>query len=823
MKEKTMIALRQDARHGLRVLWKNRGFTATALITLAVGIWANSAIFSAVNSVLLRSLPYAAADQLVLAWEVTAKGRQTTTSPANFRDWRGQASSFSEMAATSGVDFTITGDGEPTRVVGASVSTNFFDLLGVAPALGHTFERENKAAGDWKTVVLSHRLWLSRFGGDPNAVGKAITLNGNGYTIIGVMPSSFKWQNLSPASSSGELSELFVPAIKNDIPQLGAQTDRDISASRTLSFMRVVGRMKPGVSLAQAQSEMNTVASRLAQAYPDSNANTTIRLLPLQRYLAGDARPALFTLLFAVGFVLLIACANVANLSLARAASRRKEFAVRAALGAARGRLVRQLLTESVLLSLMAGALGLLVAVWGVQGLANLMPNHLPRINDVSIDSHVLLFTLVVSTLTGLAFGLIPALQVSRVDLTETLKEGGAKSATMQGRSSRALIVLEVALSLVLLVGAGLLLKSFLLLQQVKPGFDSNNLLTLKIFLPEAKYPQPGQKSQFFAQLLERVRSLPGVESAGAALNLPFPGDDILLRFNVEGRPAPPPGEQTSINYQVISPDYFRTLRIPLLRGRDIAETDRADAPGVVVISESAAKRYFAGEDPLGKRVRVGGENAPPLTVVGVASDIRERTLDAPPHAEAYVSYLQSPFAFMGVAVRTGGDPANTLGAVRGAVAGIDKQLSVGSVHTMNELMSESLARQRSVSLLAGFFGLAALLLASVGIYGVISYMVTQRTREIGIRIALGANRRDVLRMIVTHGMGLTLAGVGVGLFASFALTRALSGLLYEVSATDPLIYAGVALLLASVALVACLVPARRAMNVDPMIALRYE
>jgi putative ABC transport system permease protein len=818
-----MITLRQDARYALRVLWKNRGFTAIALFTLAIGIGANTAIFSVVNSVLLRSLPYAAADRLVIAWDVTAKGRQTTVSPANFLDWRAQSSVFSQMAAMSGVEFNVTGDGEPARLRGASVSTNFFQLLGVQPALGQTFQPENGAAADWKTVVLSNSLWQSRFGGDTAIVGKTMTLNGNNYTIIGVMPPQFRWQNFAPGSSSGELAELFVPAIRRDIPQLGAQTERDISASRRTSFMRVVGRMKPGVSLSQAQTEMDTIAARLAQAYPETNTNTTIKLIPLQRYLVGDARPGLFMLLFAVGLVLLIACANVANLFLARATTRRKEFAVRAALGAARGRLVRQLLTESALLSLAAGALGLLVAVWGAQGLVVLMPNELPRFNDVSIDANVLLFTLVVSTLTGLAFGLIPALQVSRVDLTETLKEGGAKATTIQGRSSRVLIVLEVALSLVLLVGAGLLLKSFLRLQQVKPGFDSNNLIALRVSLPEAKYPQPEQKSRFFEQLLERVKALPGVKDAGAALNLPFPGDDIIFPINIEGQPAPPPGETNSINYQVVSPDYFRTMRISLLSGRDIAATDRTDAPGVVVINESAAKRYFAGADPLGKRIRLGGDDETPLTIIGVVSDIRQRTLDSQPKAEAYVSYLQSPFGFMGIAIRTEGDPANLLGAVRGAVASVDQQVPAGNVHTMNELMSESLARQRSTSLLAGLFGLVALLLASVGIYGVISYMVTQRTREIGIRIALGAKRRDVLRMIVGYGMGLALVGVGIGLLVSFALTRAIAGLLYEVSTTDPLIYTAVALLLSAVALVACLVPARRATKVDPMIALRYE
>ncbi|MFL6227268.1 MAG: ABC transporter permease [Pyrinomonadaceae bacterium] len=818
-----MRTIWQDMRYGLRVLSRHRGFTAVAVLTLALGIGANTAIFSAVNSVLLRALPYAAPDQLVLAWEVTPKGRQTTVTPADFLDWRAQAASFSELAATSGVDFTVTDEGEPARVRGASVSTNFFRLLGTSPALGRTFDGDGATAGDWHTVVISHSFWQSRFGGDAGVVGKTITLNGAAYQIVGVMPREFRWQNLAPLSSAGELAELFVPAVRKDIPQLGAQTDRDLTASRKTSYMRVVGRMKPNVSLAQAQSEMDAVAARLATQYPETNAGAGVRLIPLKRFLVGDSRPALLMLLAAVGLVLLIACANVANLFLARATTRRKELAVRAALGAARARLVRQLLTESVLLSLVAGGVGLLFAVWGVQGLVSLLPNDLPRLNDVAIDANVLLFTLAVSTVTGLAFGLVPALQVSRVDLTETLKEGTGKATGAHGRSTRVLIVLEVAVSLVLLVGAGLLIKSFVLLQQVKPGFDPSKLLALNISLPPTKYATPKEKSRFFEQLLERIRAVPGVKDAGAALNLPFPGDDILFPLRVEGEPEPAPGEVSSINYQVVSPDYFRAMQIPLLAGRDISDADRADASGVVVLNEAAVKRYFAGADPLGKRIRLGSDDSPLLTVVGVVNDIRQRTLDAPPKPEAYVSYQQSPFGFMGVAVRTEGDPATLTGTVRGAVANLDAQIVSTNVHTMNELMSESLARQRSVSVLTGAFGLVALLLASVGIYGVISYMVTQRTREIGIRIALGARAGDVLRMIVGYGMGLTLVGVAAGLAASFALTRAMSGLLYEVSASDPLIYVAVALLLSAVALVACLVPARRAMRVDPMVALRYE
>ena len=818
-----MGTLIQDARYGARMLWKHRGFAGVAILTLALGIGANTAIFSAVNSVLLRALPYAAPDRLVLAWEVTPQGRQTTVSPANFLDWRAQASSFSELAATSGVDFNVTNGGEPWRARGASVSTNFFRLLGASPDVGRAFEGAGASAADWRTVVLSHSLWQSRFGGDARVVGRTLTLNGSDYEIVGVMPRDFRWQNLAPLSSAGELAELFVPAVKNDIPQLGAQTNRDLSASRKTSFMRVVGRMKPGVSLAEAQSEMETIAARLAAQYPDSNAGAGVRLVPLQRFLTGDVRPSLLMLLSAVGLVLLIACANVANLFLARATARRKELAVRAALGAARARLVRQLLTESVLLSLAAGAVGLLFAVWGVQGLVNLMPNNLPRLNDLTIDTNVLLFAFVVSTTTGLAFGLIPALQVSRVDLTETLKEGAGKATGVQGRSTRALIVLEVAVSLVLLVGAGLLLKSFFLLQQVKPGFDPDRLVALNVSLPATKYSTPEQKSRFFGQLLERVRAVPGVKDAGAALSLPFPGDDILFPVRVEGRPEASPGEQNSINYQVVTPDYFRAMRIPLLAGRDITAGDRAGAPGVVVVNESAVGRYFDGADPLGRRIRLGSDDAPPLTVVGVVGDVRQRTLDARPKPEAYVSYQQSPFGFMSVAVRAEADPAGVVGAVRGAVAGLDAQLYSGNVHTMRELMGESLARQRSISLLTGVFALVALALASVGIYGVISQMVTQRTREIGIRVALGASRRDVLGMIVRYGMGLTLVGITAGLAASFALTRALSGLLYEVSASDPAIYSAVALLLSAVALAACLIPARRAMRVDPMVALRYE
>lgn len=817
------MTLSNDLKYAVRMMMKKPAFAMVAIMALALGIAANTAIFSVVYSVLLKSLPYTEAERLVVAWEINPRGNQVTVSPANFTDWREQNTVFSEMAANTSVDFSLSGSGTPERIRGASVSTNFFQLLNAKPLLGQTFQIEKEQTTDWKTVVLSYGLWQRNFGSDPQIIGKSIILNENSYKVIGIMPPEFKWQFLSPNSTSNELAALYVPAIKKDIPQLGTNTERDVSERRSTSYMRVIARLKQGVSMEQAQAEMDTIAARLGAQYPDSNKGRGIRLISLHKHLVRDVRPALLVLLVAVGLVLTIACANVANLFLVRAETRRRELAMRVALGAGRGRLIRQLLTESVLLALIAGCLGLLGALWGVQLLVSLMPNELPPISTVSVDLGVLLFTLGVSILTGIVFGMLPALQVSRVDLTEALKEGAMKGTTNRNRSSRILVVVEVALSLVLLVGAGLFLKSFLLLQQVNPGFEPDNLLSLKISLPDAKYSKPEQQSAFFKELLEKIKTTPGVKDSAAVLNLPFAKDDIYLNFIVEGRPVPPPSEQVNIGYQIISSNYFRTMGIPLLRGRDIAETDREGTENVIILNESAVRKYFPNEDPLNKRVKLRNETTPSLTVIGIVRDVHHHALDIEPRPEGYVSYLQSPFSFSDIVIRTETDPQNVISSVRNAVTEIDKELPIANVQTMNELLAGSMVRERFTSTLAGFFSLVALLLAAIGIYGVISYIVTQRTHEIGIRMALGATKKNVLKIVVWQGMKLTVFGIAIGLFAAFILSRLIESMLFGISANNWTTYLIVAAVLTFVALLACYLPARRAMKVDPIIALRYE
>ncbi|HXG68904.1 MAG TPA: ABC transporter permease [Blastocatellia bacterium] len=804
-----METLAQDIRYGVRTLVKNPGFTIVAVIALALGIGANSAIFTVVNGVILRPLPYEDPEELVLVWE-TRPARNIMRgvfSPADFLDTRNQNQVFEDMAAFNGANITRTDGGEPERVRGNRVSHGFFSILGIQPALGRAFLPEDEKFGNHRVVILSHGYWQRRFAGDPDVIGKTLTLNSQPHTVIGILPAGFRfvWDS--------EEADMWLP--------LAFAEDKLARGSR---YLPVIARLKPGVSREQAQAEMDALAASLEQQYPDSNAGRGVFVASMHEEIVGDIRLALYVLLAAVAFVLLIACANVANLLLARAAGRQREVALRLALGASRFRLVRQFLTESVLLSMFSGALGLVLALWGLDFLKAVSPGDIPRLNEIGLDFRALGFTLGISLLTGLLFGIAPALQASNLDLNEALKEGG-RSATVGFRRQRLrslFVVAEVALALVLLIGAGLLIRSFLRLQEVKPGFDPNNVLTMAISLPEARYPKPEQQAAFFRQLLENLETLPGVETVGAVLPLPYSHSNYSYTFDIEGRPSAAPGERTAASWRAVSPDYFRAMRIPLLKGRAFTEQDVRNAEKVIIINETMAQRYFPDEDPIGKRMTIGINNIT-ARIVGIVGDVKFAGLDSELSPEMYTPYPQTTAGVMNIVMRTTGDPASVIAAARSQAQLLDRDLPVYDIKPMEERLSESVAQPRFNTLLLTIFAAVALALAVVGIYGVMSYSVTQRTHEIGIRMALGAGRGDVLRLVVGQGMALALVGVGVGLAGAYFLTRWLESLLFGVTATDPATFAAISLLLVAVALFASYIPARRATKVDPMVALRHE
>jgi putative ABC transport system permease protein len=811
---KSMIAdLWQDLRYGVRMLRKNPGFTLIAVVTLALGIGANTAIFSVVNTVLLRPLPYPDPDRLMMIRETKLPQLPDfSVSPGNFLDWQKQNSVFERLVAIGPAPFSLTGAGDPERLSGMRVSEGFCEMLGAQPQIGRNFLPEEDQPGHNNVVILSQGLWQRRFGGDPNILNQPITLDGQSYTVIGVMPPTFYFVDRA--------NDLWTP-----MAFTAGQAQNHGGHS-----LAAIGLLKPGITLDQARTEMGMIAERLASQYPDVNTGWSVKITPLLEFTVKSIRPALLVLLGAVIFVLLIACANVANLLLARAAGRQKEIAIRTALGASRWRIVRQLLTESVLLALVGGVLGLLLAKWGTEILLTLAPQDLPRISDVSLDGRVLVFTATVTLLTGVIFGLIPALQVSKPNLSETMKEGG-RGSTEGGRGQlvrNALVVLEVASALVLLVGAGLMIKSFTRLQKVEVGFEADSVLTVSLALPKSKYPEENRQVAFYQQLLEKVGRLPGVRTAGATSGVPLSNEDFVLAFLIQGQPAQAPGPGQTTNYYSVSADYFKAMGIRLIRGRLFTERDAINAPLVAIINETMARNLFPDEDPIGKRITFDVNQDKPawLEIVGIVGDVKHYGLDKATTMQTYGPYTQQTLSYMTLVVRAAGDPENLTAAIRREVLSLDKEQPISNIRTLDQLVSTSIAQQQFSMLLFGIFAAAAMILASIGIYGVLSYSVTQRTHEIGIRLALGAQTSDVLRLVVRQGLLLTIVGIAGGIAAALTLAKLLtsfSELLYEVKATDPLTFGLVAFGLLLIAFAACYLPARRATKVDPMIALRGE
>jgi predicted permease len=814
-----MATLMQDLRYGCRVLLKNPGFTLVAILTLGLGIGFNTAIFSIVNAVLLRQLPFRNPEQLVWIWATRIDRDKAFFSIPNFKDFRDQNQTLEQMAAYANWGANLTDGGEPERLQGARVTANAFEMLGMGAAVGRTLLIDDEKAEGQRSLVMTYGLWQRRFGADRSVVGRKLTLNGDAYTVVGVLPQSF----MLP----GTEAEIFIPLALDSDPR---------RTERGSNFLRAFARLKPGVTREQAQADLATISERLKQQYPDDNAKMTApKAFSLRDEIVGSYQAALLLLLGAVGLVLLIACSNLANLLLAKASARRKEVAIRMALGASRGRLIRQLLTESVVLALFGGSLGLFLALWGIDLLVALSPVDLPRAQEIAIDQRVLAFTAGLSLLAGLGFGLTPALQASRLNLNEEFKgeSRGASGGVRRNRTRNLLVVFELAISLVLLVGAGLLVKSFMRLQQVSPGFEPSNMLLVRLSLPQSSYSTPQSVAAFYQKLAPRIEGLPGVQGVGLANVLPLSASNTRTDFSIVGRPPLSPSEMPGAQNRWVSPGYFQTMRVPLLAGREFTEQDGTDSPGVVVIDEALAHRFFKpDESPIGFHLRIDDGAGEPreVEIVGVSGDVKHFGLDDEPTPTLYAPVYQVPkgsvsflISNMSLVVRSSTDPMAQAAAVRREVQAIDKDVPASSTKTMEQFLSASVAPRRFSVLLLGIFAGTALLLAAIGIYAVISYLVTQRTHEIGIRMALGAGRRDILTLVVGQGMTLALVGIGIGLVAAFMLTRVMSSLLFNVSATDPTIFAAVSIVLALVALLAIYIPARRAMRVDPMEALRYE
>ncbi|HEX8140433.1 MAG TPA: ABC transporter permease [Pyrinomonadaceae bacterium] len=803
-----METLLQDLRYGTRVLRKNPGFTLVAVLTLALGIGANTAIFSIVNAVILRPLPFKEPDRIMYLQGSNPQRQlqQFPVSPPDFLDWKSQSRSFSEMAAFESTIFRHTAETGAERLNGYSVSANFFDLMGEKLLLGRAFTADEERPGSDMVVVLSETVWRRHFGADPKIIGQTVKMNDRTFTVIGVIRASFKFPDNN--------TEVWKPL---------AFTNEELQ-DRADYRLQVVGRLKDGVTEEGARAEMGTIARQLQQSYPQTNTGWGVFIQPLHESIVGFLRPAMFVLLGAVFFVLLIACVNVASLLSARMTARRKEVALRTAIGATRLRILRQLLTESVMLGLIGGTCGVLLAVLGLKVLVSFIPPFTPRVEEIGIDPTVLAFTLLISVITGLIFGLMPAWQTTNPNLNEILKDSsrGSTGGRGQHRFRSVLVVTEVVLSLVLLIGAGLLIRSFVAMRNVDPGFKAEGVLVnSQLVLPPQKYAEANRGVAFFKELFERVRALPGVESVGGITALPLQGNSRLQAYAVAGRAPQPQGQELTAVINTVGADYFQTMSIPLKRGRLFTERDDASGPKTVLVNETLARRIFPDKDPLGERLYLRGGNTP-YEIVGVVGDAKQFNLTGDAEPEIFTHYLESPVTFMYVLARTKGDPASLAMPIRREVQAIDPDQPVGN-RTLAQQFENSISQPRFYTLLLGLFAGVALILATIGIYGVMSYMVAQRTHEIGIRMALGAQRRDVLKIVIWQGLKLAIIGVVVGLGLSFLATRLLSSLLYGVSAVDPITFALIPLLLTGVAVAACFIPARRATRIDPLVALRNE
>lgn len=809
-----MEMLFSDVRYAVRGLLKRPGFTVIAILTLALGIGANTAIFSVVNAVLLKPLPFKDPDRLAIIWEEAsfAGFPRNTPAPANYFDWKKQNQSFEDMAATSSTSFNLTGDGEPERVASYRVSANFFPLLGVQPIKGRLFSAEEEGGGANKVALISYELWQSRYGGESSVINRDIQLNGEKFTVLGVMPKGFQFLEREV--------RLWVPL----------SFTQEEAANRGGHYLSVVGRLRPGVSVAQAQTDMSLVAARIGKDFPNETFNGQLGavVLPLHEQLVGESRRSLLVLLVAVALVLLIACANMAGLLLARAVSRKREIALRAALGASRFRVVRQLLTESVLLSSVGGILGIALAFLSFTFLQKLIPEQMALGTNLNLDVRVLVFALLISVVTGILFGLVPALQSAKVDLNEALKQSSSRT-TGSAKLRSSMIVFEVALSLVLLVGAGLLIQTLFRLFDQYSSLKPENVLTMRTILPLTKYEDPAKRAAFFEGVLDRVSHLPGVVSAGYATSVPLAWKGGTSGFYPEGLTEPIPGLAFDANHREVSSDYLRTMNIQLVSGRYFTPQDNEQSVPAVIINETMARQYWPGRSAMGRRIKLGGpdEDTPWVEVVGIVKDVRQMGLDAPIKAEMYLPFRQVKthpwFVPRDLAIRTTGNPTALVGSVRQAIREVDPDQPISNVATMSELLGEEAGQRRLGMIMIVAFAVLALLLASIGIYGVLAYFVSQHTSEIGVRLALGATPANILLMVIRRGMILTLLGIAFGLASSIALTRLMSSLLFEVQALDPLTLVSVPILLVVAALLACAVPARRAMKVDPLVALRYE